>query len=332
MVDRASELCQTWSERPGVVDIHTAMMRLTLQIIAQTMFSTDSSHMAELVDRSSKLYQGDMTFSPLAVLPVVRHGWKSYSTYRGKSIIRELDVAIYQLIEARLNAKHSAGDLLDELVRAVDVETGYRLSKEEVRDQVVTIFMAGHETTALTLTWALYLLAKHPEVQARASAEVRDAIGDREPTLSDCSRMPFLRMVIDETLRLYPPIHTLGWREAVQDISIRGLHIRKGSAVLISPWILHRHRQLWSEPERFDPERFHPGRVADRVKYSYIPFSAGPRVCVAPIFAITEALLILSRILRDFRLGEFTETIPPKALITLLPSRTVNIRIEKRDN
>ena len=204
------------------------------------------------------------------------------------------------------------------------------MSAKEVRDQVVTIFMAGHETTALALTWTWYLLSQHPAAEARLHAELQSALGGRIPRHEDIAALPYTRMVIEESMRLYPPAHTVS-REPIADDEVLGHRIPAGANVLISPWLLHRKPAIWKEPERFDPERFLPERSAARHRFAYIPFGAGPRICIGMAFAMAEAVLILATIAQRYRLHLVPgHPVEPQGLITLRARYGMRMNLQRR--
>jgi cytochrome P450 len=215
----------------------------------------------------------------------------------------EMDGVMHGLIQSRAAAGRSDGpkDLLDRLVAARDSETGGGLNDEEVRDELVIIFLAGHETTALAMTYVWYLLSQHPAVEAKLHAELDAVLGGRAPAHDDLANLPYTRMVIEESMRLYPPAPGLSGRVALEEDEIAGQHIPKGAMVLITPWVVHRHRLLWDDPERFDPERFSPERSQGRPRFAYMPFGGGPRVCIGAALAMTEAVLILATLAQRYR-------------------------------
>jgi cytochrome P450 len=217
--------------------------------------------------------------------------------------------------------------MLSLLLAARDPETGEAMSDRQVRDEVMTFVLAGHETTALTLTWALYLLARHPEIDARVRAEIHAALGDRSPTPDDLPRLPYTRAVLDETLRLYPPLWAFG-REPISDDRIGGYRIRAGSSVAVVPWITHRLPDVWPDPERFDPERFTGLGARARPRYAYLPFGGGPRQCIGSEFALMEAHLVLPAIVRAYRV-ELVDDRPvePYPTVTLRPRTAITARL-----
>jgi cytochrome P450 len=205
------------------------------------------------------------------------------------------------------------------------------MTAQEVRDHVITIFMAGHETTAMAMTWTWYLLSQHPAEEAKLHAELKSVLGARAPTSEDLSKLTYTRMVIDESMRLYPPVHTIA-REALADDTLAGRRIPKGSAVLIAPWVLHRHRQLWQNPGRFDPERFSPEQAAARPRFSYLPFGGGRRICIGAAFATAEATILLATIAQRFRLRLVPgHCVEPQGLITLRARHGMKMELTPRE-
>ncbi len=216
-------------------------------------------------------------------------------------------------------------DLLDLLMAGEDPKSGRKMTTEEIRDNLLTFIVAGHETTALTLSWALYLCAFDPTVQDRARAEAQSVLGTRTATADDVPRLPFIRQVIDETLRLYPPAAFLS-RTAQKPDELCGRDVRRGDTVILPIYALHRHKKLWSDPDRFDPGRFAPGHQTDR--FAFLPFGDGPRICIGANFAIQEAVIILSTLLARFRFARIAGKDPkPVMILTLRPEGGVWLSI-----
>lgn len=247
--------------------------------------------------------------------------------------MKALDQLIYSLVEKRKLAPRQTRrqDLLDRLVFGEDEKTGRRLSPTDIRDQVVTIFMAGHETTALALTWAWYLLSKHPDVERKFHSEIDAVLGGRAPRYSDITKLPYTTQIFDEALRLYPPVHSLAWRQAAVDDEICGKKIPAGSLVGIVPWVVHRHQALWDKPNTFDPDRFEREKCTSRPRHAYIPFSAGPRVCIGGTFAAVEGVLALAGLGQKFRVEIIDdEHLLPRGLLTLHPRGGMKARLTRR--
>ena len=320
MTQTADELMAKWHKLPEgtTIDVAEAMMQTTLTIISRTMFSSDSDHIVDIVGRGVQRYQAEVrpTLADFLGLPQwLSHRAKLQASGRALS---EFDIAINRLIETRIqNPDASPNDLLGRLVAARDEENSGGMSSQEVRDEVITIFMAGHETTSLALTWVWYLLSQHPAEEEKLHSEIKTVLGGRPPQHEDLAKLTYTRMVIEEAMRLYPPAHTIS-RTPRADDEICNMRVRKGSVVLISPWVLHRHRRLWERPGVFDPERFAPERAAARPRFSYLPFGAGPRICIGAAFAMAEAMLILAAIAQRYSLRLAPgHKVEPQGLITL---------------
>ena len=221
-------------------------------------------------------------------------------------------------------------DLLTMLLTARDPEDGRPMDEQQVIDNAITFIGAGHETTANALCWTLYLLSAFPWAEARVSEELERVLGGRTPAAADIDGLVYLRQVLDEAMRLYPPAPFLG-REAVGPDELGGAPVRPGTQIIVSPWILHRHRTLWDEPELFDPERFAPERREAIHRFAFIPFGAGPRICIGMAFALQEAMLLLAVILQRYRLTVRPGfTVMPLATITLRPKGGLPMRLERR--
>jgi cytochrome P450 len=322
MTGAAEELLADWSRlgEGASVDVSTAMMQVTLNIISRTMFSSDSDHIVAIMERGAGRYQAEMRPNIMDFLGLP--AWLAGIPRLGVAdhALREFDEEIDRLITLRSsNPKHGPNDLLARLIAARDEQTGGGMTDEEVRDQVITIFMAGHETTAMAMTWTWYLLSQHPIEEARLHAELESVLDGRVPNSEDLSKLTYTRMVIDESMRLYPPVHIIT-REAIAEDMLAGRRVPKGSTVLIAPWVLHRHLKLWQNPDRFDPERFTPEHAAARPRFSYLPFGGGRRICIGAAFATAEATLLLATIAQRHRLRLAAgHPVDPQGLITLRP-------------
>jgi cytochrome P450 len=324
------DLLARWDALPDAseVDVGAAMMHTTSHIISRAMFSANSDAIVEVVERGVGRYQ--MTVRP-SLFDLLRFPLWFADLFSGRrstaKVFNEFDRAVDELIASRADAAAAQPkDLLARLVAARDAETGGAMTAKEVRDEVVTIFMAGHETTAQALTWTWYLLTLHPAVEAKLHDEVRVVLDGRMPHYEDIARLRYTRMVIEESMRLYPPAHTMA-REPVADDEVLGQRIPRGAIVLISPWLLHRKASLWPDPHRFNPERF----TAEPPRFTYIPFGAGQRICIGAAFAMTEAILILATIVQHYRLRlKSGHPIEPQGLITLRPRYGMPMTLERR--
>ncbi|HSK26215.1 MAG TPA: cytochrome P450 [Jiangellales bacterium] len=321
-VDAARRALATWDGLPAgsVVDVDAAMMRASLEVVGSALFSTDLS--------------GDATRIVDAVLAALdrvvvraRSPWlpppsvPTPGNLRLRRALRTIDEAVAAMVAAR-SAADPGDDVLGMLLRARD-EAG--LDDTAVRDEVVTLLVAGHETVASSLTWTLDLLARHPDAQERLAAEVTALPAD--PDAADLPRLPWTRAVVDEALRLYPPAWVVT-RRALQDDEVCGYTVPAGSVVLVSPYTVHRDRAVWPDPERFDPHRFLGGAPA---RGTYLPFGAGPRLCIGREFALVESVLVLGTLARRYTVEPVPG--PPArvdALVTLRPHGGLPLRLNRR--
>jgi cytochrome P450 len=333
MVEVAGHLLAQWDalSEPTEIDVAAAMMRTTLHIISRAMFSSDSDGIVDAVEHGVTLYQANVRPGLLDLLRFPVWITRLLSFRRATGAFDEFDRSVDQLLQARGRQPDSEPkDLLARLIAARDTDTGTSMTAQEVRDQVVTVFMAGHETTAQALAWAWYLLSLHPEAEAKLHEELDAVLEGRTPRYEDLVDLSYTRMVIEEAMRLYPPAHTMA-REPVHDDHLLGHRVPAGSLVLIVPWLLHRKRALWPDPHRFDPERFSPAYASARPRFAYIPFGAGQRICIGAAFAMTEAMLILATIAQRYRLRlNPRHPVEPQGLITLRPRYGLRMVLERR--
>jgi cytochrome P450 len=341
MTAAAGELLAAWNGRGtgtgtgtgagAGVDVARAMMEVTLDIISRTMFSSDSERIIAIMASGAERYQAEMrpNIMDFLGLPAWLAGLGRIGVVR--RTLGEFDGEIDRLIKTRsIHPEDGPKDLLARLIAARDEQTGGGMTAREVRDHVITIFTAGHETTAMAMTWTWYLLARHPAEEAKLHAELRSVLAGRSPNPDDLDKLTYTRMVIEESMRLYPPVHTIA-RAALADDTLAGRHVPKGSIVLIAPWVLHRHRQLWHDPGRFDPERFSPEQAAARPRFSYLPFGGGRRICIGAAFAMAEATILLATIAQRYRLRVVPGLpVEPQGLITLRPRRGMMMTLTPR--
>jgi len=253
----------------------------------------------------------------------------SRGNHRLRKAIGRLDDVVYGFIRARRESGGDTGDLLSLLLHAKDDE-GRGMSDRQLRDEAVTLLLAGHETTAVALTWTWLLLARHPEVATHLVHEIDHVLQGRPPSMADVARLPYTEMVVKESMRIYPPAYIIG-RDAVGDVQIGGYRVARGTTVLMSQWVVHRDPRFFDEPEAFRPERWTPGRSSELPKYSYFPFGGGPRLCIGSTFAMTEAVLLLVTMAQCLRLIEVPgQRLEPWPAITLRPERGLRMIIERR--
>ncbi len=334
MVEAAAETAARWCELPpgAPIDALREMATLTAEIICRTIFGPrlGAEHATEIVASFSayqrEVSQLDLTY--LLGLPDWLPRFQSPAVHRAaKRIDRVLDGIIRRCEERVAGGDNS---MIRMLLEASDPETGGKLDREALRNEAAVIFMAGHETTANSLAWTWFLLSQTPEVEERLHAELTEVLGGRLPTLDDVPRLIYTRAVFEEAIRLYPPVPLLG-RQALHEERIRDRRIPAGSLLVVIPWLLHRHRGLWDQPDNFTPERFLPENAAARQRYSYVPFSVGPRVCAGQAFGLTEAILCLAALAQRARLVLAPgAVVAPICRLTLRPGATLPMLVEPR--
>jgi len=330
MADYAARSSGRW--RDGTeVDLHMELMALTLAIVGKTLFGTDveetdARQVADSLGTMLGLY--DRFFLPFAQylerlpLPANRRFWRAKDS---------LDEVVFGLIRDR-RSEGDRGDLLSMLLAARDGDEGRggAMSDQQVRDEATTIFLAGHETTAIALTWTFYLLSQSPEVEGRLRRELDDVLGDRVPAPADLPKLPYTRRVLCESLRLYPPAWTMG-RTLIADLPVGGYVVPAGATALLSQYVIHHDPRWYPDPWRFDPDRWEPEAVAARPKYSFFPFGAGPRMCIGEDFAWMEGMLVLATIARRWRFElVLGQTIALDPRITLRPKYGMRMRLHRR--
>jgi cytochrome P450 len=303
MTEASQALADAWRRREHPsepVDVWREMMGLTMRIVSRSLLGSevgsDTSFIGEAIETSVDYTYGRMeSYLDLpGKLPLP-------STLRFRSALAQLDAIAYRVIKEKRGRPEVSGDLLSLLLSARDEETDECLSDRELRDQVMTIFLAGHETTAVALSWTWYLLSRHPEIRRRLLNELSDVLGGRVPTVDDLTQLPYLGHVVDEALRLFPPAWILS-RRPIEDDEIMGYRIPARAPVFLSPYLTHRHPTFWSNPEGVDPGRFEAEVVAARPRFAYFPFGGGPRQCIGLAFASVEARLVLATIAQVFLL------------------------------
>lgn len=332
MADRMAQVGEqrmaAWKDRAGsTIDIAAEMMQLALEVISQTMFSTS---MTQHIDRISHALQVSIryafdSFSNPLFLPL----WVPTARNREfLAVMQFLDELMYGLLAERRHSGVRHDDLLDLLLQARDEETGEGLSDQELRDEALTIFAAGHETTANALAWTWSLLATYPDARARFHEEIDRVLQGRTPNAHDLQHLPYTRAVFDESLRLYPPAPAVQ-RKATTRTTVGGLALPKDAFVLVGTYNLHRHPDFWPNPEQFRPERWLDGERPSS-RSAYMPFGAGPRTCVGLHFASVEGPLLLALIGRHYDLKLAQDSVEPHLMVTLRPKGGIRMTIEPR--
>ncbi len=360
MTDAATRCIDRWEEGASI-DASEEMTRVAMSVASQTLFSVDtfdeadeigdalavalrwSADISTTVSLGAQVTLAEGLDALARRLPAGLRGplhsaanslehpvrWPGEKSRRLEEAIALLDDRVAEMIAARRASPEGYDDLLSRLLAARD-EDGGMMDDRQLRDEVLTLFVAGHETTATALAWALYLLARHPEIREALETEA-DALEGRVPTADDLGRLPLSRRIFAETLRLYPPVPVYE-RQALEDVEVAGIELPVGSYVAVFPWALHHNPTVWDDPERFDPDRFTEERERARHRYAWIPFGAGPRVCIGNHFALQEGPLVLSCIAARARLALVSdaEIRPDPAAATLRPRGGVPMRVTLR--
>ena len=324
MVDLTEEMLAGW--RAGEVrDIHAEMMQLTLGIVVRCLFPVEAGEIEKIPSAMNVLMRNAsglrMLFPPAArYLPTP-------TMVQVRRAVRELDETVYRIISERRASSGDAGDLLSMLTGARD-EDGSALSERQLRDEVLTFLLAGHETTALALSWTWHLLAAHREIEVELERELRQVLGARAAEFSDLAGLAFAERVIKEAMRLYPPAWSLA-RTVTADLNLAGYRIPAGANVVMSQWIMHHDARYFPRPEAFDPDRWLPERSDKLPRFAYFPFGGGGRQCIGASFAMMEAVLVLATVAKRFRLRSLPgETVVPVPGFTLRPKHGIRMRVE----
>jgi cytochrome P450 len=328
MLDCTMRLQANWQEGE-TIDLASEMTRLTLWIISDVLFGADvSSAESEL---GKLLTYTFLHFADAVTNPVrLPQSWPTPHNRRVRSSLARINTTIYQMLARQRVSQEERHDFLSLLLHAQDEEHAFALSEQEMRDEALSLFVAGHETTANALTWSFYLLSQHPEMYARMQAEGDKVLHGRAPTSADLPNLPYTLQVLQETLRLYPPVYAFT-RRAVKPVQLGGYSIPQDTSVVISPYTLHRRASLFPHPERFDPERFSPQREQNLARYAYIPFSAGPRICLGMHFALLEGHLILAALTQRLTLElAGSGPIAAEPLLTLRPKGAILMKVKRR--
>jgi cytochrome P450 len=333
MTDATLAMLQRWQgQREHPVDIPLEMTQLTLRIAGLTLFNLDLSNDADTVGHTFSRILPPLTKYSLVPFPPL---WvPTPGNRRLQAGIETLNHLVYSMISERrkqlTDSDMETGDLLSMLLSARDEETGEGMSDQQVRDEVMTLLLAGHETTAATLIWTWYLLSEHPEVEQRLHEEVDRVLGGQHPTVERLGDLPYTRNVIQEAMRLYPPAFFI-IRHAIADDEIGGYPVPANSLIFLMAHMVHRHPAFWEEPEHFDPDRFTPERSANRPRYAYIPFGGGPRLCIGNSLAMMEAQLVLATVAQRYCLRLVPgHPVEPHVLVTPHPRHGLPMTLHPR--
>ncbi len=331
------EVMATYAARPAagwrdgdVMDIHAEMMAVTREIVAKTLFDADVSDDARVIADASHFLTEYFAKRFGSLLQLVPSWVPTPENARLRRAIRGLNEVVYRMIADRRRAPGERADLLSILLQAQDADDGSRMTDRQVRDEVMTLFLAGHETTAVALSWAWYLLAQHPEADARLADELRAALTGRPPAVSDLPALRYTENIVTEAMRLYPPAYGIA-RQALKPTQVAGQRMRAGAFVIMPTWVVHRDARWFDKPEEFRPERW-DGDAARRLhRFAYFPFGGGPRQCIGNTFAMMEAVLVLAAIGQRFRVSLVPgQTVILAPYITLRPEPGIHVRLEQR--
>ncbi|WP_330343249.1 cytochrome P450 [Streptomyces sp. NBC_00557] len=338
MTSETVRMLERWERRPrsagDVLDVTDEIGQLALRIVNRSLFSADVSRAAQAFERA--FAAANNVLGSFFRFPFPPLSWPTTRRRRLRRAIDDMDHFVSGVIRERLSGEGAGQtnpqrpDLLTLLLHSVD-DDGTAMDLEQLHHEVLNLCIGAFETTTNTLSWAFYLLARHPQAEQRLHAEVDQVLAGRVPRFEDLPQLTYTRRVIDETLRIYSPAYQT-MRHAREEDVIAGYRIPSGSNVLLNSYLLHRHPEFWPDPDRFDPENFAPERVAARPKHAYIPFGSGRRVCIGKHFALTELTLALATVARGHRLllPDGAPVVEPEPLITLHPRGGVHLRLVRR--
>ncbi|TNE52521.1 MAG: cytochrome P450 [Deltaproteobacteria bacterium] len=331
MAEEADTLVQRWQRHAGgePFDIVEDMMRFALLVAGRSLFETNVEEKADLIGEALTFAQAAFNERVNSLVPWPE--WTPLPRFRKyRWAIATLDQIVRELVQERRQDSETHHDLLAMLMELRDADTGEGMSDEQIRDEVMTLLLAGHETTGNQLSWTLSLLSQHPEVADRVADEAQRVLGDRAPTSEDLPSLVYTKQVLQESMRLFPPAWIMD-RAVVDDDNIGGFVVPKKSVVVISPYMTHRHPDFWDDPEAFDPERFAPERAKGRHRYAYFPFGGGPRQCIGNHFAMMETQIALALLCRAFRFQlKPGHPIEKEMLITLRPKHGIQLSLSPR--
>ncbi|MEM7465670.1 MAG: cytochrome P450 [Pseudomonadota bacterium] len=328
--EATSRTIERWENYPDgeTVWMDREMLRLTYQIVGKTLFGTDIdeyhdevAEILEVVNLRPQELKALLTL--ISWLPV-------NSNRQWKKAKKKLDRIVYTLIDKRRKEGFGDNDILDRLLGAKDEDSGHGMNEVQLRDEVVTLMLAGHETSANALAWTLHLLAEHPEIEQRLYDEIGSNIGDTPATAADLAQMPYLKQVVQESMRIYPPVWAVA-RRSEEPAEYNGFFIPEKSYIGVAPYALHRDPKLWPDPTRFDPDRFSPENGKGRHSYCYLPFAAGPRACIGASMAMLEIQLVLVQLIRRFKVDMVPgHPIDSVAKVTLRPLHGIAMTVTPR--
>lgn len=328
MTDYTQRMLSTWSDGE-TRDIHHEMMNLTFKIVVRTLFNVEPEEVTG-ISAAMNILMRTSTGIRLLLPPIARY-LPTREMIGFRRAVGQLDDTVYKIIATRRTQRQDSGDLLSMLLQVRD-EDGSGMSDKQVRDEVLTFMLAGHETTALALSWTWHLLAQHPECENKLHQELSSVLGARTPAFSDLTQLPYTERVIKESMRLYPPAWSVA-RTVISDFELRGYRIPAGANIVMSQWIMHHDPRYFDQPEKFDPDRWLSERMQKLPRFAYFPFGGGPRQCIGNSFAMMEAMLLLATIAQQVRM-EPASAAPVIAVpsFTLRPKNGLPMKLHFREH
>lgn len=326
MVDQTKQLISTWQDGEER-DIAEEMYKLTLQIVSRTLFSADVSSEAGQISHAIEKGMRFVVNNLTPPLPL----WIPTKNNRARAeVAHTMDRALYSIIRQRRESGKAYDDFLSMLIQAAEEDGSGRMTNQQVKDEALTLFLAGHETTANLLAWTFYLLGRNPQAETELIAEIDRVLAGRTVTVADLPNLPYTEMVLKEAMRLYPPAWIIA-RQAIQDVQLGDYQVPKGSSVVISPYVSHHDARWFPAPEKFDPMRFTPENEAKLPRYAYFPFGGGPRICIGNGFAMMEARLVLATVLQAYRAPLVpAHKVEMEPLVTLRPRNGIRVMVAAR--
>jgi cytochrome P450 len=332
IVTSAEQLFEEWDARleQGPIDVTHDMMRLTLWVIGRAMFRGEFLSQAEAIGESLEVCLEQATLRMMC-MGLYKSWLPTPGNRRAKRAERQLNAIVMSIIRKAREGRSDGSDVLSRMIRARDPESGGQMSDQQLLDETKSLILAGHETTSLALSWTFYLLARHPSVEERLAAEIERVLGDAPLGAEHLPELTFTRMVFLETMRLYPPVPGVS-RNVVEADVIDGVRLEPNELVLVSAYVTHRHPEYWSDPERFDPDRFAPEALDGIEPYSYFPFLLGRRACLGEHFAMVEGIALLAMLVRRYRL-RLSSHMPHRTrpISTLRFARPLMMHVERRE-
>jgi cytochrome P450 len=327
-IDEGMQSWGTWAQQGEAVNMLNAFNHITMKVIVRTMFG-ETLNNAD-ADRIGE----DMAFALDFMLQnMVTQGIPTWIPVPGRrryqEVLKRIDEFVYGIMALRRQESEPRKDLLGMLLQLVDDETGIAMTDQQIRDEIVTLFVAGYETTALTLSWGIHHLTQHPDVMTRLTAEIDSVLGTALPTFESLAQLPYTRMVLQEIMRIHPPAFWVP-RTAVEDDELDGYHIKAGQMVGVSIYNIHRNPQIWNQPDIFDPERFSAEESEKRHQLAWMPFGAGQRMCLGRDFSMMEGALVLALMVQRYTFAGTGHTPKPGLSTTLRPKDGVWAKIARR--